>query len=164
MAATLQSLFPFTTNKSGDFTVYPSCVEFHAPIIAGKYVFSEATTPAQVFGKLLQKERGIIAGVMLSANTRADNFAAGIDAPLKLQVLHGGNNTPINMAPFPFGSFAHGDNFQADWEITAASINQEDEFKLSVEGEVNQLSGMTNNELILRVAFNFIRVKADALK
>lgn len=157
MAATIQSLFPFTTNRGEDFTIYPVVTEFRAPIVAGKYVFSEATTPAQVFGKLLQGQIGIIAGVMISANCTSENFTRGIDTPLELQILQGGNNTRVNMAPFPFSAFAHGDNFQAQWKITAATINQEDDFKLAVVGSVNQLTGMTENELILRIAFNFIR-------
>lgn len=163
MAATIQSLFPFTTNRGKDFTIYPVVTEFRAPIIGGKYVFSEATTPAQVFGKLLQDQIGIIAGVMISANCTADNFTRGIDTPLELQILQRGNDTRVNMSPFPFTAFAHGDNFQAQWEITAATIEQEDDFKLAVAGSVNQLTGMTENELVLRIAFNFIRANAKKI-
>ena len=164
MAATKYSLFPFSTISKKDFTIYPVWLEFRAPLVGGKYIFSDTTTPAQVFGQLGQKQHGFVAGVMLSANTSADNFAAGVDAPLLLQILHGGNQTPINMAPFPFSTFAHGDNFIADWEITAAAKDRRDDFLLQVTGEVNQLTGMTQNELILRVAFNYIRAEKNAVK
>lgn len=163
MAATLQSLFPFTTNKGNDFNVYPVYTKFSAPLIGGKYVFSEATTPAQVFGKLLQGQFGIIAGVMISANCSGDDFTANVNESLKLQVLHAGNNTPINMSAYPFSSFAHGDNYQAQWEITSATTQQEEDFKLSVSGEVDQIGGMLSNELELRIAFNFIRTSKDKL-
>lgn len=158
MAATLQSLFPQIKPDMEGFTVFPCYAEFSAPVIAGKYVFSELTTPSVDFGKLLQGQTGIIAGVMISANCTPANFAEGVDKPLKLQVLHGGNMTPVNMSPFPFTEFSQGDNFQLQWVITAATMKQEENFKLAVSGEVNQLSGMTNSELVLRVAFNFIRV------
>lgn len=164
MAATIQSLFPFTTNKSKDFTLEPIYTEFRAPLVAGKYVFSEATTPAKVFGKLLQSEVGIVAGVMISANCAPDDFAQAIDKPLELQIINGGNNSPVNYAPFPFTAFAHGDNFQAQWEITAATTDQEDSFKLSVTGEVDQLPGMSQNELVLRIAFNYIRANKKKLE
>ena len=101
---------------------------------------------------------------MISANTTADNFAAAIDKPLELQILHGANQSAINMSEFPFSTFAHGDNFLADWEITAATVNRKDDFLLQVTGEVNQLTGMTQNELILRVAFNYIRAQKNAVK
>lgn len=164
MANTLQNLFPLTHNKAEDFNVYPVCVKFSAPVIAGKYVFSEATTPAQVFGTLLQRQKGVIAGVMLSANCTPAAFASGLDSPLKLQILHGGNRTPVNMAPFPFSTFADGDNFQEQWEVSGTDINQEEEFLLQVTGEVDQLQNMTNNELVLKVAFNYIRVGIDNLR
>lgn len=163
MAATLQSLFPFTTNKGKDFNVYPVYTKFSAPIINGKYVFSEATTPAQVFGKLLQGQFGVIAGVMISANCSADDFTANVNDALTLQIVHAGNNTPINMSAYPFSSFAHGDNYQAQWEITSATTQQEEDFKLSVSGEVDQIAGMLSNELELRIAFNFIRTSKEKL-
>ena len=164
MANTKYSLFPFSTISKKDFTVDPVCIEFAAPLVAGKYVFSSATTPAKRFGELLQGEHGFVAGVMISANTTADNFAAAIDKPLELQILHGANQSAINMCAFPFSTFAHGDNFLADWEITAATVNRKDDFLLQVTGEVNQLTGMTQNELILRVAFNYIRAQKNAVK
>ena len=164
MANTKYSLFPFSTIAKKDFTIYPVSIEFRAPLIAGKYVFSPATTPAKVFGELMQNECGIVAGVMLSANTTAENFAAGVDKPLELQILHGGNQSAINMTPFPFSTFAHGDNFIADWEITAANVSRKDDFLLQVTGEVNQLTGMTQNELILKIAFNYIRAEKKAVK
>lgn len=158
MAATLQSLFPQIRPAMEGFNVFPCYAEFSAPVIYGKYVFSEQTTPAVDFGKLLQGQTGIIAGVMISANCTPEQFTEGVDKPLKLQVLHGGNLTPINMSPFPFTEFSQGDNFQSQWEITASTLQQEENFKLAVTGEVNQLTGMTNSELILKVTFNFIRV------
>lgn len=157
MAATLQSLFPQIHPNMDGFNVYPCYAEFAAPVKAGKYVFDESTTPAVDFGKLLQGQTGIIAGVMISANCTPAQFAEGVDAPLKLQVIHGGNLTPVNMAPFPFTEFSQGDNFQLQWEITGATMQQEENFKLAVTGDVNQLSGMTNSDLILKVTFNFIR-------
>lgn len=164
MAATIQSLFPFTTNKYNDFAVYPCVTEFRAPIQAGQYVFNETTTPPKEFGKLLQSETGIIAGVMISANCAPDDFAQAVTSPLLLQIIHDGNKTPVNKSPFPFSAFAHGDNFQVQWEITAATIDQEDAFLLAVNGAVDQLPGMTQNELILRVAFNYIRANKDKLE
>jgi len=158
MANTLQNLFPFNLNKSKDFTVYPCYVEFSAPVQNGKYIFNVTTTPPVEFGKLLQGQTGVIAGVMIGANCSGDDFTAAIDKPLKLQVLHGGNGTPVNMAPFPFTNFAHGDNFQLQWEPTGTDTKQEESFKLAVTGEVEQLQNMTLNELVLKVSFNFIRV------
>ena len=60
MANTKYSLFPFSTISKNDFTVYPVSIEFKAPLVAGKYVFSASTTPAKVFGELLQGEHGFV--------------------------------------------------------------------------------------------------------
>lgn len=158
MANTLEKLFPFSTLKTNAATICPVYKEFSAPIIAGQYVFSESTTPAVEIGTLSQGQKGVIAGIQISANCSADDFAAGVESPLLLQVLHGGNRTPINYRPFPFSQFSHGDIFTLAWEITAADTNQEDEFILSVEGKVNQIGNMTSNELVLKVLFNFIRL------
>lgn len=164
MAATLQSLFPQLVPDMDGITVFPCYAEFSAPVQAGKYVFNEVTTPSVDFGKLLQGQVGIIAGVMISANCQPSDFAEAVDKPLELQVIHGGNMTPVNMAPFPFTEFSQGDNFQLQWEITGASMQQEENFKLAVRGEVDQLSGMSNNELKLKVTFNFIRVGVNKVK
>ena len=164
MANTLNSLFPYSRNRWNDFTVFPCYTEFSAPVVLGKYIFSEQTTPAVEFGKLLQGQTGIIAGVMISANCSDADFSAAVDKPLKLQILHGGNNTPINMAPFPFTEFSQGDNFTQSWEITGASTKQEENFKLSIAGELDQLQNMSLNELVLKVSFNFIRVGSANLK
>ena len=161
MAATLQNLFPFTKNKAEDFTVYPCFIKFSAPIIGGKYVFNETTTPAQRFEKLLQKQTGIISGIMLSANCEEKDFTKAIDRPLLLQILHDGNKTPVNLSPFPFVNFSQTENFQLQWTASGATIKQEEYFKLSITGEVKQLQNMTSNKLDLYVVFNFIRVGSD---
>ena len=164
MANTIHSLFPYSRNRWNDFNVFPCYTEFSAPVVLGKYIFSEATTPAVEFGKLLQGQTGIIAGVIISANCSGADFSAAVDKPLKLQILHGGNNTPINMAPFPFTEFSQGDNFTLSWEITGASTKQEESFKLAIDGELDQLQNMTLNELVLKVSFNFIRIGSANLK
>lgn len=164
MAQTIQSLFPFTENRAEHFNVYPVYLKFSAPIVAGQYVFNDTLTPSQVFGKLLQPQKGIIAGIMISANCSDSQFTSAIDDPLYLQILHGGNKTPVNMAAFPFSNFTQGDNFQLQWKCSGGSASQEEEFLLQVSGKVNQLTGMTSNELELRIAFNFIRVGIDELK
>lgn len=164
MAATIQNLFPMTENRAKDFTVYPCYLKFSAPIQAGKYVFSRTTTPPQVFGKLLQKQIGVIAGIMISANTTEQDFTSAVNDCLKLQILHDGNKTPVNMAPFPFSNFSQAENFELQWEATGATVRQEENFSLEVSGEVDQLTGMTLNELELKVIFNFIRVGSDRLK
>lgn len=164
MANTLHSLFPYSNINWRDYTIFPCYTEFSAPVVSGKYIFSEQTTPAVEFGKLLQGQTGIIAGVMISANCSAADFSAAVDKPLELQILHGGNNTPINMAPFPFTEFSQGDNFTQPWEITGASTKQEENFKLAITGELDQLQNMSLNELVLKVSFNFIRVGSAKLK
>lgn len=157
MANTIQSLFPFTKNRAENFNVYPCYCQFSAPVVAGKYVFNSVLTPKVSFGKLLQPQIGIIAGVMISANCSPADFAAAIDSPLLLQVYHGGNRTPVNMKPFPFCEFSQGDNYQEQFICSTTSNKKEEHFLLGIEGEVNQLTGMTNNELVLKVSFNFIR-------
>lgn len=164
MANTLQNLFPFTENRAEDYVVDPVCVMFAAPVVGGKYVFNDVLTPPQVFGELLQKQKGIIAGVMISANCSPADFAAAVENPLKLQILHDGNMTPVNMSPFPFSTFSDGDNFQQQWKATGTNSQQSENFLLQVSGEVNQLQGMSQNELILKVSFNYIRVGIDKLK
>lgn len=164
MAATLQSLFPQIRPDMEGFNVFPCYAEFSAPVVAGKYVFDESTTPAVDFGKLLQGQVGIIAGVMITANCSSSEFTTAIDKPMKLQVLHGGNMTPVNMAPFPFTEFSQGDNFQLQWEITGATMQQEENFKLSVTGDIDQLSSMTQNELKIKITFNFIRVGSNKVR
>ncbi len=81
-----------------------------------------------------------------------------------LQILHGGNRTPVNMRPFPFSNFSQADNFQLQWQCSGGTVSQEEEFFLQVTGKVNQLTSMTNNELILKVSFNFIRVGIEQLE
>ena len=164
MSNTLQNLFPSTNNKAEDFKVVPCYVEFKAAVDNGKYIFSENTTPAKYFGKLLQGQKGIIAGVMVSANCTDQQFTEAVNGALFLQILHEENNTPVNMAPFPFANFSQGGNFQEQWQITGATMLQEEGVKLAVTGAVDQLTSMTQNELILKVSFNFIRVGADRLK
>lgn len=163
MASTIQSLFPLTMNKYKDFMIYPCCLIFSAPVIGGKYIFSEATTPAQKFGKLLQPQTGIIAGVMVSANCAEDEFTKAIDEPLKLQILRNGSNTPVNLSPFPFANFSQAENFQLEWEASEGTANQEELFNLQISGSVVQLPSMTSNELSLKIVFNFIRVATDKL-
>lgn len=164
MSNTIQSLFPLTNNKAEDFTVYPCYVEFSAPIQGGKYVFNETTTPAKKFSKLLQGEKGIIAGVMVSANCTDQQFTEAVNGALFLQILHEENNTPVNMKPFPFSNFSQGGNFQEQFKITASTMQQEEAVKLAITGEVDQLTGMTQNELVIKVSFNFIRVGEKNLK
>ena len=145
------------------FTVYPCYAEFDAPLVGGKYLFGSYYTPAVNFGKLLQGQFGVIAGVMISANCAPADFTQALDKPLQLRVIHGGNKTPVNMAPFPFTEFSQGDNFQLIWKITGSTVQQEESFMLDVSGEVDQLSNMTNNELKLKVTFNFYRVSENEL-
>lgn len=164
MANTLQNLFPFTHYRAEDFNVFPCVATFAASVSAGKYVFNKTSTPPVNFGKLLQKQTGVIAGVMVSANCTEAQFSAAVDAPLMLQILHGGNLTPVNMRPFPFSNFSMADNFQLQWECSGTTLKQEEDFLLQVEGAVNQVTGMTQNELILQVCFNFIRVGSDKIK
>lgn len=165
MANTLQSLFPFSTVSPHSTQVEPCSVEFSAPIQAGHYVFSKATTPAKQFGTLAQGKTGVIAGVMIGANCAPDDFALSVEEPLELQVLNGTSNTPITLTPFKFTQFAHGDNYSAWWNITGSSENRyEDSFKLSIEGRVKQIANMTDNELKLKICFNFWRVDKNFFK
>ena len=158
MSSTKQNLFPFTTIPDEKVHVFPCYAEFSAPVVGGFYVFDENTTPAVEFGKLHQEQRGVVAGVMISANCMPDDFAAAVDEPLKLQILHGGNNTPINLQPFPFTQFSHGAEFQESWKITASDLDNEDHFKIAITGKVAQIGNMNSNELKIKVAFNFLRV------
>lgn len=164
MANTIQSLFPMTPNVAEDFTIYPCSVTFDAPIIAGKYVFSESTTPSKVFGKLLQKQKGVIAGISVSANCTEEQFTRAIDKPLELQIIHSGNGSPVNLSPFPFANFSQSENFQLQWKASGTTTQQEEEFIITVNGEVNQLTDMLSNTLKLTIVFNFIRVGIDELK
>lgn len=158
MAQTLNSLFPFSTLAIKGATVFPTKVEFEAPLVAGKYVFDESTTPAQKFDcKLMQEQAGVIAGVRISANCTQEDFAANAEN-LTLQILHGGNETPVNMNAFPFSTFQDGDNFQEIFVPTGFNTLPEEEFKLAVNGSVRQISGMLENVLRLKISFNFIRV------
>lgn len=157
MAQTLNSLFPFSTLAIKGAMVFPVALEFEAPLQAGKYVFSEATTPAQKFGKLTQNRAGVIAGVMISANCRPEDFAANAEK-IELQILHEGNETPANMSPFPFSTFQDGDNFQEVLRLTTATTQNEQWFRLAVNGTVRQLPNMSENVLRLKIAFNYIRV------
>lgn len=164
MSNTIQNLFPMTNNRAEDFTVVPCYVEFSAAVDNGKYVFDDVKTPPKVFGKLLQGQKGIIAGVMLSANCTDQQFTEAVNGAMFLQILHSENNTPVNVSPFPFANFSQGGNFQQQWEITASSMLQEENVKLSVTGAVDQLTGMSQNELVIKVSFNFIRVGSKNLK
>ena len=94
MANTLQNLFPFTNNRAEDFNIYPVFLKFSAPIVAGQYVFNETLTPSQVFGKLLQPQKGVIAGVMISANCSESDFTSAVDDPLYLQICTAGTRRP----------------------------------------------------------------------
>ena len=157
MANTLQNLFPFSTIRPAGALVYPCAVEFSAPIQAGFYVFDDTTTPPVKFGKLLQQQTGVIAGVMIGGNCTPADFAQAVQEPLKLQVYNGGNRTPVNLAPFPFSQFAHGDNYSLWFNITQAA-NYEDDFLLGISGKVKQINNMTDNELKIKIAFNFWRI------
>ena len=146
-SATIQSLFPYTQNRAEDFTVVPCYCEFSAPLVAGKYVFDYTLTPPVEFEKLLQGQKGIIAGVMISANCTDAEFAAAVDSK-----------------PFPFTQFSQGGQFQLQWEITAASMLQEEFSKLAITGQVDQIPGMGVNELTIRISFNYYRVGKKNLK
>lgn len=163
MALTLNSLFPFSTLPKNGVTIHPTMVEFEAPIIAGKYVFSRSTTPPKSFGKLMQDQAGLIAGVMISANCTPADFAANCDK-LEIRVLHGGNLTPVNMGAFPFSTFQDGDNFQVNFEITGGGTLPEEEIYIEISGTVNQIANMSENVLRLKIAFNYYRAPADFLK
>ena len=161
MANTLQSLFPNKNIRADHYNVYPCYCRFAAPIVAGKYIFNATTTPPVEFGKLLQNQVGIIAGVMISANCTEADFSAAIDEPLYLQIIHGGNRTPVNMKPFPFCNFSQADNYQEEFICSTTSAKYDEPFLLGVTGEVNQLLNMSQNELILKVSFNFIRADKE---
>lgn len=164
MANTIQNLFPFTNNTASDFVIYPTYCEFRGTIDNGKYKFGLPYTAPINFGKLLQGQTGIIAGVSVTANCSDSEFTAAVDKPLMLRVIHGGNKTPVNAAPFPFCNFSQADIFQLQWQITAADMLQEEDFLLDVSGEVNNITSLLNNELILKVVFNYIKVGTDRLK
>lgn len=155
MASTIYSLFPLSQIKSEHVTIYPCYVEFRAPIVNGQYVFENM---AAQFGKLLQGQTGIIAGVSISANCTDAEFTTAMEEPLMLRVVHGENKTTVNAAPFPFTAFEQVENFVLDWVITGSTMKQEEPFLLDVTGVVNQIPGMSQNELVLRVSFNFMRV------
>ena len=163
-SATIQSLFPYTQNRAEDFTVVPCFCEFSAPLVGGKYVFDYVLTPPVEFEKLLQGQKGIIAGVMISANCSDAEFTAAVDSPLLIQVLHGENNTPVNLKPFPFTQFSQGAEFQLQWEITAATMLQEEAARLAITGQVDQIPGLGVNELVIRIGFNYYRVGKKNLK
>lgn len=163
MAATIQSLFPYTKINPDFVNVYPCLASFEAPVIAGKFVFNETTTPPVNFGKILQGQKGVIAGLMLSSNCSESEFTTNVVEPLKLQVIHGGNLTPVNMAGFPFSNFSQAENFQLQWVSTGVTIDQEEEFLLSVNGKLNQIPGIASNKLKLDVVFNFIRIADGAI-
>ncbi len=162
MANTLQNLFPFSTISPARAQVYPCAVEFIAPITAGHYVFKDENRVS--FGtKLLEKQTGVIAGIMISANCTADDFTAAVDEPLKIQIYQGGNDTPVNLSPFPFSQFAHGENYSLWFNITQAA-NYENEFFVGLSGKVRQIANMTSNELKIKLAFNFWRIDKAMLE
>jgi len=158
MAATIQSLFPYSTIDPHKVTIYPRLASFEAPVIGGEFVFNETTTPPVNFGKVLQGEKGVIAGLMLSANCSESEFTTNVIEPLKLQVIHGGNITPVNMAAFPFANFSQAENFELEWKDTGVTTDQEEEYFLSVNGKLNQIPGINSNKLKLDIVFNFIRI------
>ena len=162
MANTLQNLFPFSTISPARALVYPCAVEFSAPITAGHYVFKDENRVS--FGTtLLQEQTGVIAGIMISANCSADDFAAAVDEPLKIQIYQGGNDTPVNLSPFPFSQFSHGDNYALWFNITQAS-DYKNEFFVALSGKVRQIANMTSNELKIKLAFNFWRIDKAMLE
>lgn len=164
MANTVQNLFPFSTINPVNAEIHPMTVTFSAPIIGGEYVFNETTTPPQLVGTLPQGKTGVIAGVMIGANCTPEDFAASVVDVLELQILHGANGTPVNTAAFPFSQFAHGDNYSVWWNITGAPTPYIDEYFLSVTGKVKQISNMTENELKLKISFNYWRIADKELK
>lgn len=164
MAATIQSLFPRSLIDTHKVTIYPRLASFEAPVIGGEFVFNETTTPPVNFGKVLQGEKGVIAGLMLSANCSEAEFTTNVIESLKLQVIHGGNLTPVNLAGFPFSNFSQAENFELQWEDTGVTVDQEEDFFLSVNGRVNQIPGITSNKLKLDIVFNFIRLAEGALE
>lgn len=158
MAATIQSLFPFSTIDPDKATIYPRLASFEAPVIGGEFVFNETTTPPVNFGKVLQGQKGVIAGLMLSANCSDSEFTTNVVEPLKLQVIHGGNLTPVNLTGFPFSNFSQAENFELQWKATGVTVEQEEDFFLSVNGKVNQIPGIASNKLKLDIVFNFILI------
>lgn len=158
MAATIQSLFPYSLIDPHKVTIYPRLASFEAPVIGGEFVFNETTTPPVNFGKVLQGEKGVIAGLMLSANCSEAEFTTNVIEPLKLQVIHGGNLTPVNLAAFPFANFSQAENFELEWKDTGVTTDQEEDYFLSVNGKLNQIPGIDSNKLKLDIVFNFIRI------
>ena len=165
MADSVEKLFPFSTLPENAVKITPVYLEFSAPIVGGYYVFSEATTPAKDTEiSLPQGQKGVIAGIQISANCSPDDFAEAVEEPLLLQVLHGGNDTPINYKPFPFAQFSHGGEFMLNWRITAGDMLQQDSIKLAITGKVAQINNMSSNELVLKILFNFIRIEESGVK
>lgn len=163
MAATIQSLFPYSTIDPNKVTIYPRLASFEAPVIGGEFVFNETTTPPVNFGKVLQGQKGVIAGLMLSANCSDSEFTTNVIEPLKLQVIHGGNLTPVNLSEFPFSNFSQAENFELQWKVTGVTVEQEEDFFLSVNGKVNQIPGISSNKLKLDIMFNFILIAEGAI-
>lgn len=164
MANTIQSLFPIHrkyTYAGRSFQVYPCAVEFSAPLYDGKYRFDGQTegNKAKSFGQLLQAQTGVIAGIFLSSNSSSAEFTNALDKPLELQILHGGNKTPVNESPFVFSDFAQGSNFSLQWETSGTTTNQQENFLLQIRGSVNQIFSLTDDELKISVVFNFLRTQ-----
>lgn len=161
MANTKFSLFPFSGIILEKVLIYPCSLEFSGALENGKYVFSGNE---KKFDRLSMGQTGVIAGVMVSGNCTPADFAAAVDEPLQLQVYHGRNRTPINLSPFYFSQFSDGDNFTLDWKITGTTETHADIFYLGVEGKVNQIDAMTEDELKIKISFNFMRVDNKELE
>lgn len=165
-AKTLWELFPGVPNVQDKVIIYPRAATFTAPLVAGKFAFA-ASVP--VF-TLNQSETGIIAGISLSADIDDLTFQEALDPSVngglfKLNLKRTGNNTPVNLADFLFGTTSQASEFACMAKPTGTA-NFKETFALEMTGTLLQtaaLAQLGKAAIRMNAIFNLYRAK-DNLK
>lgn len=163
--ATLWQKFPGAADIRKAAKIYPVGVRFDAPLLGGKFTFSNQSVEAF---KGNPRELYVLDGVTISGNIDGLQFCQAINPGFggglfSLNIDQAETRLPVTQAPFLFGNYDQALEFCAQWQ-TETTIADEDTFRFILNGELLQTSsilaaGLTSISLF--VTANIIRLDSN---
>lgn len=162
--STLWQKFPNIKNPLEKVLVYPVAVQFLATLVSSYFLFNRVKIPAF---KGNAGEVFVLDGVTLAANIDQLTFSNAIeptynDGFFSLDIVRGGNNTAVGLAPFRFSAFNQGTEFAANFRATGTEKNEEN-FFFQLDGSLKQTAGLLAlgvTQVQISITANIYRIKS----